>query len=210
MKVNRMIIHLGLLSLGVPAAWGTAVIDTYPEPSPYPGQNYFTDGYRYVAQTFVPPPGNPVLLSWEFELDARYGQSGSAQFSIFEWAGGLPSGPSLFTATVPWPQIVTDPVVSGINLTLTPGQRYGAVIDLLGYSHSSVLFGPDLYPGGDGFWNNGMGWSDFPQYDLTFRAEFAAVPEPPPYALMLFFLGVTTFGRVCGRATPRPTNGLSQ
>jgi hypothetical protein len=188
MNSVHIIIIAGAVTLLAGAASADVLIDTYPTPSPYPSQNHFTDGFLFTAQTFTPPAENTVLVSWTFELAARYAEPGNVQFSLFEWQAGAPVGPSEFTATVPWPTTVSDPVVSDINLSLTPGKQYGAVIDLLGYSYSSVLFGPDAYSSGNGLWNNGIAWINYPQYDLTFRADFEPTPEPSVGVFVLLTL----------------------
>jgi hypothetical protein len=185
MRARRILKAVVSIACFAGSASANEVIDTYPAPSPYPGQQSFTDGFIFVAQTFTTPATDPVLVSWQFELAARNAEAGNVQFSVFDWQGGAPTGTSLYSTTVPWPTVVTDPIFSDINLSLTPGHQYGVVIDLLGYSDSSVLFGPNVYSGGDGFWNNGRGWLDYPQDDVTFSAEFAPVPEPSARVLLL-------------------------
>jgi hypothetical protein len=78
--------------------------------------------------------------------------------------------------------------ITNINLALTPGQLYGAEIDLQGYSDQSVFynFNQTGYPGFDGWWYNPAfgGWNDVGGTNQYFMADFASVPEPG--SLVLF------------------------
>lgn len=172
-----------ILAFAAPAT-RASVIDTYPE-----WDGNITFGWLGTAQTFT-APADSVLQSYQFALAARSG-GGSAGFSIYNWGSTGYTGSALFSTTLVWPESGGDVLVSGINLALTSGNLYGAVIDLLGYSGQSVLYtGSATYAGGNGWWSEdvaGNSWTDFPTLDHKFIATFGesqVVPEPASLALM--------------------------
>jgi hypothetical protein len=160
------------ISASVSASADT-IIDTFP---PTEG---FTDGWYGQAESFQTPAGDNELISWEFELDGR-SSPGNVTFSIDPWSATGPTGPALFTTTVPWGTSIITPVVSGIDLVLNPSKVYAAVVDFQGYFGQSIAFGDDTYPGGTGFWYDGTAWNQYSEFDQSFIADFApssAVPD---------------------------------
>jgi len=163
------------------SALANTTIDTYPS-----WNGNITSGWTFTAQTFTAPSDN-VLLDYQFGITPRSVDS-TLNFSIYEWSGSGQVGLALYSAVLPWTTTSTDILVSGINLLLTTGNLYGAVIDLQGYSSQSVHYESNAYPGGNGFWSvNGVSWNNFPDLDHQFRANFgsgASVPEPATMLLM--------------------------
>jgi hypothetical protein len=152
-----------------------------------------TLGWGEAAQSFTVPTTDNILSQWTFALD---GSGANYKFSIVEMNGGIPDvTQSLFSVTNPWG--TGSQVINGINLALTPGAQYAAVIDFLGYTDISVLYGGDGYSDGNGFWGDVSGgnfWNSFSDLDLNFSAEFVSrtnVPEPASIALLgLGFAGI--------------------
>lgn len=144
-----------------------------------------TNGWNMQAQKFVAPSEN-VLYSWQFAMhDAASGQS--MGFSIQETTGGNPNGTILWSSGFISPGGGGDVSFTGINLALTTGQTYAAVVDFQGYNGQSIHFTAiDAVPG-NGMWSfDGVSWSDFPDLDQVLRAEF--VPEPA--TLLAFAAGL--------------------
>lgn len=149
-----------------------------------------TWGWAEAAQSFSVPTTENVLSRWTFYLG---GSGTNYKFSIVGMDGGAPDVTQpLFSVTNPWG--VGAQEITGINLALTPGSQYAAVIDFLGYTDVSVFYGGDGYSDGNGFWGDISGansWTSFPDLDLAFSVEFvsgASVPEPASIAL--FGLGL--------------------
>jgi len=147
-----------------------------------------TNGWTGQAQTFEAPSANcSVLSDWEFKLAGRT-SPGQITFNIYAWGPSGPVGTALYSQTLDWG--TTDQVfdVTGINLALTPGQLYGADIDLQGYSDKSVYFNFNQtgYPGFDGWWYNPDlgGWNDVGGSNQYFMADFTSVPEPGTFLLL--------------------------
>jgi hypothetical protein len=165
------------LCLGLCARASAAVIDTYPD-----WDGSVTLSYGRVAQSFL-APGDNTLASWKFTL-APSGGPTNVLFQIVSWnPNSGPGGATLFSRTVSWPALGGDVPVDNINLTLTPGSRYAAVIDFGGYRGQSVLFeyNQNSYDAGNASWFGGInpGWVYLNStYNTEFRAEFLAVPEP--------------------------------
>ncbi len=159
------------------AAHGSLTIDTYP----YWDGN-ITRGWNAAAQSFTAPADEP-LNSWQFTLAPRSG-GGTVNFSIYDWTASGPVGTALFSQNESWPVAGGNVLVSGINLALVPGKLYGAEIDLLGYSGSSVnfMYNQTGYSGGNGFWDEYSGsWYNLAGTNLEFSAVFgssSSVPEP--------------------------------
>ena len=89
----------------------------------------------------------------------------------------------MFSRQVNWPTLGGDVLVDNINLTLTPGSRYAAVIDLEGYRGNSVnfQFNQNSFDQGNASWFGGVNpsWVYLDSiYNTEFRAEFYTVPEP--------------------------------
>ena len=131
---------------------------------------------------------------------ANAGQSANLQ--IFAWGGSGPTGSALFTSqTFNRINATQDFTVSNINLTLTQGNLYGAVIDNFGYNGLNAAFNLNQtsYSAGSLWLVSGdtpTTWNryDTPStgYDLTFQATFIApaatassgVPEPASFLLV--------------------------
>lgn len=157
-------------------ALANTIIDTYPS-----WTGFISLGHTNSAQSFTAPTDN-VLLSYQFGIEPR-SSDGTLSFSIYNWVGGGPAGSALYSGSLPWTTASTDILVSGIGLTLTTGNEYGAFIDYLGYQGIQVHFLNDAYSGGNASFSS----SNFPGYDHQFRAVFggtAAVPEPATLLLV--------------------------
>jgi hypothetical protein len=191
-KLLNLFFAYGSLALISNVAQGALVIDTFP------GTNT-TNGWLGTAQTITGPAiPNTILTDYRFELAPRSG-AGAVTFSIQQWSGDAPTGPTLFTQNIPWSSGgLVD--VTGINLPLVPGTLYGMIIDLQGYDQLSVSYGGDNYSGGNGFWTfdvNGV-WTSFPNLDHSFRAVFAETAGvPEPLSFVVWFLLALVFGGAC-------------
>ena len=106
-------------------------------------------------------------------------------------------GNALYSQTLNWGTNDQTFDVTGINLSLTPGQLYGADIDLQGYSGNSIYFqfNEQGYPGYiTRVYNPAFGgWNDIPGTNQYFIADFAGVPEPS--TLILFGSSLTVLWR---------------
>jgi hypothetical protein len=120
-----------------------------------------TNGWLGQAQKFVAPSEN-VLYSWQFAMHADAGGK-SMGFSIQETTGGIPNGTILWSSGFISPGGGGDVSFTGINLALTTGQTYAAVVDFQGYSGLSIHFtGQDAVPG-NGMWSfDGVNWAGLP------------------------------------------------
>jgi hypothetical protein len=181
-RLMRFLLVPVIAGLGSLAAQATVVIDTTAgAPSP-------TFNFLGSVQTFTAPTES-VLQDWTFFLAERAG-GGSVEFSIYNWSVDAPVGPALYTTTLSWNAAGGATGVAGINLALSPGNLYGAVIDLLGYSGLSVLYTDDLYAGGAGQWTLAPPagpWFEYSYLDHEFIAVFdggATIPEPASLALL--------------------------
>lgn len=162
--------------------------------------NNITSGFLAQAQTFEAPSVNCSILShWEFKLAGRT-SPGQVTFSIYEWGATGPVGNALYSQTLDWG--TTDQLfdINDINLSLTPGQLYGADIDLEGYGGQSVYFSFNQkgYLGFDGWWYNpdAGGWNDVHGTNQYFIADFDSVPEPSTFLLLgSSMLGIAGFVR---------------
>jgi len=176
---------LALLIVGSFATANAANCNINTEPS---WDGNITSGWLAQAQTFEAPSADcSVLSDWEFKLAGRT-SPGQVTFNIYQWSASGPVGNALYSQTLDWG--TTDQLfdVTGINLVLTPGQLYGAHIDLQGYSGQSVYynFNQTGYPGHDGWWYNPDlgGWNDIGGTNQYFMADFTSVPEPGSIVLL--------------------------
>jgi hypothetical protein len=165
------------LCLALCANASAALINTYPD-----WDGNVTLSYSRVAQSFLAPTDN-LLESWQFTLAPNAAPT-NLLFQIVPWnPNSGPSGAPLFTRFVNWPAQGGDILVDNINLTLTPGARYAAVIDFDGYRGQSAFFeyNQNSYSDGNASWFGGINptWVYLNStYNTEFRAEFFAVPEP--------------------------------
>jgi hypothetical protein len=145
-----------------------------------------TTGWLAEAQTFEAPTNTDMLVNWEFKLAGRT-DPGQATFEVFAWGPTGPTGSALFSQTVDWSTQDQVYDITGIDLLLTPGQLYGAEIDTLGYGGQSVYFqGNETgYPGYDTwvYHPDFGGWSENPDTNQYFTADFAYVPESGTFVL---------------------------
>lgn len=166
-----------LLGLALCARASAAIINTYPD-----WDGNVTLSYSKVAQSFLAPTDN-LLASWQFTL-APNAAATNLLFQIVPWNPlSGPSGAALFTRNVNWPAQGGDVLVANINLTLTPGSSYAALIDFNGYRGQSIFFeyNQNSYNHGNASWFGGINpnWVYLNStYNTEFRAEFLAVGEP--------------------------------
>jgi hypothetical protein len=168
-----------------------------------------TGGWTAQAQTFeAPSPSCDVLTEYEFTLAGR-SSPGQVQFNIFHWGSSGPIGSAVYTTMLSWGTSASLFDLTGINLTLTPGQLYGAEVDLLGYSGQSIYFQVNEtgYPGFDGWWYNPDfgGWNDFPGLQDSFAANFSSSggTTPEPGSILLFGSGILGLAGVLRRKMSR-------
>ncbi len=176
---NTLLLVVVLAVCGISAAFASScdTIDTRPD-----WDSNITNGWLGQAQTFEAPSQNCNILSqWIFDLAGR-SSPGQVTFSIYQWGGSGPVGNALYTQTLNWGTSAQEFDINNINLLLTPGQLYGAAIDLQGYSGESVYYNFNQigYPGYDGWWYNPAdgGWVDVGGTNQYFAATFDSVPEP--------------------------------
>ena len=162
--------------LALCAHTSAAIINTYPD-----WDGNVTLSYSKVAQSFLAPADN-LLASWQFSVAPNAAPT-NVLFQIVPWNPlSGPSGAALFTRNLSWPAQGGDVLVDNINLALTPGSRYAAVIDFNGYRGLSVFFehNQNSYDHGNASWFGGINpaWVYLNStYNTEFRAEFL-VPEP--------------------------------
>ena len=183
------------------SASANTVLNTFPDFNP--GGSY-TNGFLAQGQTFVVPV-DTVLSDFSFRLFNAPGQS--SQMQIFAWGATGPTGAALYSSpSLIRNNTIQDVVVSNINLTLSQGALYGAVISNFGYSGPDAGFNQNQnsYTGGN-MWllsaDTPTTWTSFGGLNLTFQATFVSagassgVPEPGAAWLMscglagLFFVG---------------------
>ena len=105
-------------------------------------------------------------------------------------------GSALYTTPLSWGTSASLFDITNINLTLTPGQLYGAEVDFQGYSGQSIYFQDNEtgYPGFDGWWYNPSsgGWNDFSGLQDYFAANFSSSggTTPEPSSIMLVGSGI--------------------
>lgn len=140
---------------------------------------FITKGYPAAAETFV-APGNE-LLSYEVGFATKLAP-GKATLSIYEWSGNDPVGAPLWSSNnLTWIN-GAGYLASGIDLVLTKGELYGAVLDFGGFTGKSVKFAAGTYSQGQAEWLTTGGWDPLYPHNtvnLQFTAQFQnTVPEP--------------------------------
>ena len=188
---NKLLLLLAGACLGLPLE-ATTILNTYPD-----GPSAYTNGFVLEAQTFT-VPADTVLSSFQFQMFSAQFQT--VQLEIFQWNASGPVGTSLFTsAAMARINATQDFLVSNINLSLTQGALYGAVIDTLGYYSFNAAFNTNQnsYTGGN-MWLLDYGastWNTYTTDNLLFQATFVATPNSPapePDAFLLMGAGLTT------------------
>jgi len=188
------------LGLALCAGASAAIINTYPD-----WDGNVTLSYSRVAQSFLAPTDN-ILASWQFTL-ASIPAATNVLFQIVPWnPNSGPSGAALFTRNLRWPAQGGDVLVDNINLTLTPGSSYAALIDFNGYRGQSVFFeyNQNSYNHGNASWFGGINptWVYLNStYNTEFKAEFL-VPEPTN--LLTLALAATALLRYLARTRLTP------
>lgn len=139
-------------------------IDTYPF-----WDGNITDGWNAVAQSFVVDSNN-VLRDYKF----GYERSGiPIQFDIFAWDETIgPVGNSLYSTS--FTSVAGDNLVNNINLTLSSGSMYAAIVDTGNQVGQGVhwMTNVDGNPEGDASWFNGT-WQFFNSgWSTKFMANF--------------------------------------
>jgi len=179
-----------LLSLTPGSSRSATVINTYPD-----WDGTITYGWDAVAQSFV-APADSTLLSWKFGIaPATNGiPNNKVLFQIVPWdQSSGPAGAALFSREVAWASAGGDILVDNIGLTLTPGSRYAAIVNLEGGSEvQSVHFqlNQNSYNGGNASWFSAPNsWQYLDStWNTQFRAEFATIPEPSTLLFILLSL----------------------
>ena len=188
---NKLLLLLAGACLGLPLE-ATTILNTYPD-----GPTAYTNAFVLEAQTFT-AQADTVLSSFQFQMFAALGQT--VQLEVFLWSAGGPVGSSLFTsASMARINATQDFLVSNINLSLTQGDLYGAVIDSGGYYSFNAAFNTNRnsYTGGN-MWLVDQGsttWNTYQTDNLLFQATFVATqdsPVPEPDAFLLMGAGLTT------------------
>ncbi len=206
MLKNKLLLLVSATTLGLPLSAGT-ILDTYPD-----GPSAYTNGFVLMAQTFT-VGSDTVLDSFKFQMFNAPGQF--VQLEIFAWGPSGPTGPMLFdSANYSRSNAIADFNPIGMNLTLTQGAVYGAVVDPDGYNSFNSAFNTNQnsYTGGN-MWllssNPGSVWTSFAGDNLLFQASFissvapppgpSSAPEPATYLLMCSGLAIVGLLKVRGR-----------
>jgi len=159
------------------------ILNTFPD-----GPAGHTGGDLLQAQTFIAPTDN-ILSSFEIQEVAAPGQS--VQLEIFQWNASGPVGAALYTSA-PQPRTVDQIFTfSSINLALTAGNLYGAVVDNLGFKDNDAAYNmnQNSYSAG-GLWVtlDGIIWGNLPGDNVYFMADFVpsqtSTPEPSTFLLI--------------------------
>ena len=146
------------------------------------------------GQTFVAPPGFPVLQELRWAYVAGFDTGALDPFLTFEihaWDGSAPVGPALFSRA--FPILPIDNTMFTGALPLVEGQAYLALLAGGNEGWGAVgryPEGEDPYPDGTFVYRDGTAWRTLigreGPYDTFFDATFGvtAVPEPGTVALV--------------------------
>jgi hypothetical protein len=156
-----------------------------------------------IGQTFVVPAGHPYLSSFSFWLGDSHifdPQPTTFRAVIAAYGADRPAGEALFTSrpynTAALRHGELRRLDFEVGLPLDALSRYLFFLDTVPFrdgidSYATFASGADFLPDGELVYTySGGGISDEPWqvsgagWDLDFRAEFAAVPEPASLALL--------------------------
>jgi hypothetical protein len=154
-----------------------------------------TNGWTATVQTFTSTI-DQGLLGFSF-MGASSAQS-VYTFNLYDWST---SGDhtALFSSAQSWNAGLNS--IDGINLSLLAGHVYAAEVNYGSMTSGGMLYGGDVYSGGNGFWSESGGgnqasYAYFPNLDTAFAVRYGTispVPEPQTYAMMLAGLGLIGF-----------------
>lgn len=158
---------IGLMSAGAEAATVSG------------SSGMYNQGWYGSAQSLtVTGDGHLDWIAFDFAADS------SGHTFDFSISSALTGGTTLYSTSV---------LISGglntiaTNLNLTVGDVVWAIFDYNGFNGQTVGFGNDAYADGNSAFFM-SGWQDYPQYDLSFTADFsdsATVPVPAAGGLLL-------------------------
>jgi hypothetical protein len=160
-------------------AFADHMIDTYP----YWDGN-ITSGWLAVAQSFVAPEHN-ILVNYKFGFETA---GVDINFDIYQWdETSGPVGGSLYSTS--FSSLSGDNLVNGINLALTEGTMYAAIVDMNGFVDQSVHFMANVTgnPEGDSSWFNGTWQLLNSGFSTKFMANFREIPAPGTLAAFGLF-----------------------
>ena len=175
-----------------------------------------------IGQTFVVPAGHPYLTSFSFWLGDSHilePQPTTFRAVIAAYGADRPAGEPIFTSrpynTAALRHGEVRRLDFDVGLSLDALSRYLFFLDTVPFrdgvdSYATFASGTDFLPDGELVYTySGGGISDEPWqvsgvgWDLAFRAEFAAVPEPSSLAL-LCLAGIVSAAALCPRFMAPP------
>lgn len=154
------------------AAQSAEFIDTYPD---WTGN--VTNGWFKVAQSFEVDPINTTFQNLRFSLGPG---NGDILVELYKFDANGPTGSALFNRIIARPAAGGQIYIPDAHTIMFPAGKYGFVVDMLGNNGPSVHFNvhQTSYNEGHAYFHDGTSWSAFTNLNLTFRAEFSALPEP--------------------------------